>query len=95
MSVLYASDNGFYISHQLFIQQCYQNVQDQESMKSYALKSDIFKIINQFTTTNSENRKHRRKLKRSTTECSDSNNLLQEEVILLCSFNLTIFPKVV
>lgn len=76
MSVIYSSDLGFYISHEKFIQQCYNNVSDQDTIESFTLTPSIFKINNQFAACNVKNRSKKRK----SNDFNELNAALQEEV---------------
>lgn len=65
MSVLFASDDGFYISHEKFIEQCYKNVTIMDSTKDFAINKDLFNIIVPFNRGHTDAKIRKRKSRQS------------------------------
>lgn len=63
MSVIYKTDVGFFISHPVFIENVYGDVEYEGVRKKFRYKKDLFKIKFPFKNTKeNEKRKRRREL---------------------------------
>lgn len=61
MSVLYSSENGFFISHAQFINACYCNVVDNSTEVKYKLRNELFKIDTPYKSDGNLLSKHRKR----------------------------------
>lgn len=80
MSVLFASSNGFVISHEKFINRCYDSVDYNGKKMKFSLRKDLFNIKVPY---NSKQGQKKRPSKSDSDETCATDSLLQSEVCAL------------